>query len=410
MKKWPLEFNIPMQRAARQLTGKPIFKSAVMSAAEYQTFLDLAIEVQSTLTEWDWKPRDLWDVQGFLWVVFNEETATPPTPKPDLVAAAIPLSEHPEANPVNHPLNLILYGPPGTGKTWTTARLAVEICEGRRRSDSADGRPELMETYKKLVEARRVVFTTFHQSIGYEEFVEGLRPVTVGAGFGLIPCPGIFLNICERAISQPDDRFVLIIDEINRANVSKVLGELITLLEPDKRLKAANELIVMLPYSQKRFGVPGNLHVIGTMNTADRSIALLDTALRRRFDFQPMMPDYRLLKAVDDIDLGTLLEKINGRVEVLLDRDHQIGHSYFIDVKSKAGLDDVMRRKVIPLLEEYFHGDYEKVLLALNQKDKSASFIDKKDLPVLPGMDNEKRSSYAIADKFTPEGYVAAST
>ncbi len=585
-----------MQRAAKALTGKAIFKPAVMSADEYRAFLDLAARIREAMIAWGWSPRDLWDVQGFLWVVTDDDWAVqegrPATVNTDDEEGGL----MPDGS--KHPLNQILYGPPGTGKTYDSARLAVEICNGSAPSDRA----VLMEEYGSLVKANRIAFTTFHQSIGYEEFVEGLRPTTEGTkdseegqsgGFNLVPRPGIFKRIAGLAeaeltrpaggqgidlkgrkffkmslgesasgadvydaaiagnyvtlgwggdedwsdskydsrqaivdrwkeidpdmpagkghISQlsqlrtevlpgsivivPDGntsfraigliegdyyrepntveyahrrkvrwlrvfdkaqsldlivdgpfmmrslyslpagriniealsemiatksaapnaepkRFVLIIDEINRANISKVLGELITLLEPDKRIGAgANALSVTLPYSGDLFGIPKNLHIIGTMNTADRSIALLDTALRRRFHFTEMMPDYACLdREVGGIHLGELLTAINHRVEWLFDRDHQIGHAFFTDIATKAALDEVMQTKVVPLLAEYFYEDWEKVRAALNDSGAWFIAVEKLAAPPMLQEEGEERSRYAINKGDIPvEGYLAAS-
>jgi 5-methylcytosine-specific restriction enzyme B len=485
--------------------------------------------------------------------------------------------------------NLILYGPPGTGKTYQTAWEAVRLCLGDAVAVDLTGdknRDRLMAEYRRLMSEGRIEFVTFHQSISYEEFVEGLRPDTGpneadfstnddarGAGFRLEPAEGVFKTISERArldhvgqqsapwldrgksvfklsmignnwrpgfdhsiksdriywlfggrvdwsppgfeqfeaikarwqqdhpeatgqhasvsgtwyfrsvmeigdyvvltvgknqavavgrivgpyeyrpdLSAPEVEdtphtrrvewlwqdqngierakfypenfsafqplygmtervdwdglegaifpkrrdyptstarpFVLIIDEINRANISKVFGELITLLEPDKRLGRRDEIQLTLPYSKKRFGVPPNLHIIGTMNTADRSIALLDTALRRRFTFKELMPNPAILSPnVGGINLQKLLATINDRIEYLFDREHQIGHAYFTGCTSLDAVEDVMRHKVIPLLSEYFYEDWSKVAAVLGDGPQGPSrFLEARRLAAPPGI------------------------
>ena len=182
---------------------------------------------------------------------------------------------------------------------------------------------------------------------------------------------------------------VLIIDEINRGNVSSIFGELITLLEEDKRKGNVEEIEVYLPYSQKKFSVPNNIYIIGTMNTADRSVEAIDTALRRRFSFVEMPAQPKLLenKKLEDaeINLTQMLSTINDRIELLIDKDHQIGHSFFINLNNLEELKSVFKNKIIPLLEEYFFGDFGKIGLVLGE-----AFI------------NEKNISKVKLAKFTP--------
>ena len=379
-------------------------------------------------------------------------------------------------------LNQILYGPPGTGKTYSVVRKALEIIEGNASDDRSK--------FKEYVEKGQIKFITFHQSYGYEEFVEGIKAKTENDNISYRIEDGAFKRICKRAngdkillkevkeelteddfkklyenyvdklplfsnntygkiLETPTDKqpfylyknnqssilikpqnsndpktiscdklikdifhndsygmpsyepviiqdilsqeyesyktnhinknYILIIDEINRGNISKIFGELITLIEPSKRLGADDEIMVELPYSKEKFGVPSNLYIIGTMNTADRSIALMDTALRRRFEFVEMMPEYDTLNQtiIEGINVGEMLKTINERIEYLYDRDHTIGHAYFMGVTDIKTLANVFKNKILPLLQEYFYDDWEKIRLVLgdSQKDENLQLV-----------------------------------
>ncbi|ELX8377939.1 AAA family ATPase [Providencia vermicola] len=253
---------------------------------------------------------------------------------------------------------------------------------------------------------QRFAVVTFHQSYGYEEFIEGIRPRSDENGNISYPIePGIFMRLCQRANADPAHRYAIFIDEINRGNISKIFGELISLIEVDKRAGMPNAMSLQLSYSRAHFSVPANVDIIGAMNTADRSLAMMDTALRRRFDFIEMMPDLSLLSdiKVKGIELEPLLERLNSRIEALYDREHTLGHAFFIPVKKALDTHDedsafeqlkwVFQNKIIPLLQEYFFDDWSKIRLVLADNQKSEEhlqFVIEKnnDLDTLFGSDH----------------------
>lgn len=425
--------------------------------------------------------------------------------------------------------NIILYGPPGTGKTYHTAIYAVAICTGRtveeimeEINDPENGQSyeQIMEEYNELKKDHRIAFTTFHQSYGYEEFIEGIKPKVDNTN-GYVEYTiedGVFKDFCNQAMQIatmeiqkdaavwgirynnykyhneerefkedclkdgiikfkfmehegelrecfqntmkigdyvvthlddsridaigritgcaefngspvlsnwyrnvewivkdcdidlrdinkriyfhnselyrmenikpmhlvkliPEERppYVFIIDEINRGNISKIFGELITLLEDTKRAGMPEAASVTLPYSGETFTVPKNVYILGTMNTADRSIALMDTALRRRFQFIEMMPNSDVLRnihadKVEDLDVAHMLDVINQRISFLFDREHTIGHAFFTKLAKEPTLEclqSIFKKSVIPLLQEYFYEDYQKIQLVLGDNGKS---------------------------------------
>lgn len=251
--------------------------------------------------------------------------------------------------------------------------------------------PDLVDTLQRYLGYRpshgavikRYDFTTFHQSYSYEDFVEGIKPVMseeVAETLAYEVKPGIFKAMVRRALADPNHDYALLIDEISRGNVANIFGELITLIEDDKRAGAPNEMRARLPYSRDEFVVPKNLYIIGAMNTADRSVEALDTALRRRFTFVaiPPQPEHIQQPANLSVDLRKLLGIINARIEKLLDKDHCIGHSYFMGIAAsgdpEAELRHVFATKILPLMEEYFYGDPAKIGMVLGER-----FVSRRD-------------------------------
>jgi hypothetical protein len=309
------------------------------------------------------------------------------------LAGAAPLKAGPPAVQITtrkgmdtmRPLNLILHGPPGTGKTYTTINKALEILDPDYLATHKHDRPALKTRFDELATAGRIEFVTFHQSFAYEDFVEGIRATTDADGHGVDYRveDGVFKTLCERAALDAAAAttlpHVLIIDEINRGNISRIFGELITLIEPSKRRGAAEALTVTLPYSKRAFSVPQNLYLIATMNTADRSLTALDNALRRRFKFEEMPPKPELLDGVtvDGVNIGEMLRVMNQRIEVLFDRDHCLGHTYLLPLEKRENqtlenLESIFRHEILPLLQEYFFEDWEKIAWVLNDHRKKS--------------------------------------
>ena len=346
-------------------------------------------------------------------------------------------NNQPSANFERFNKNTILYGPPGTGKTYNTVAYAVAICKLKTKEELEDeeefkdtlgyvDHDKIFNKYEEFRKAGRIKFITFHQSYGYEEFIEGIKPkldINKITDLQYEIKDGSFKAFCKQANpacicnNSADNEhtgstsnqvpYVFIIDEINRGNISKIFGELITLVEPNKRFGAREERWATLPYSEDSFCVPDNVYILGTMNTADRSIALMDTALRRRFHFIEMIPNTKILKDVTIkdgsgekvVNVMSMLDTINKRIEYLYDREHTIGHGFFTSLIKKENqnmdnLRDIFKNKIIPLLQEYFYDDYKKIQLVLGDNDKS---IDKKYM-FIKEISNEKESLFKGSD------------
>ena len=274
-------------------------------------------------------------------------------------------------------LNQILYGAPGTGKTFSSAEYASAIVEKRTVNEAASTDAEregLMRKYQGYVDAGYITFTTFHQSYGYEDFIQGIKPDTEKGTICFNKTDGVFKKIADRAMEDNEHNYVIIVDEINRGNISKIFGELITLIEADKRWGEVNQISVTLPMGDV-FAVPNNLYIIGTMNSADKSISLVDTALRRRFAFVEMPP---MESVVKDATLRDIMHKLNSYLNhELRSSDLLIGHAYFVG-KNMDDLEPIMNNSIIPLLYEYFYDDESKVRKALECLDGTDYEIEPK--------------------------------
>ncbi|MEM1121125.1 MAG: AAA family ATPase [Bacteroidota bacterium] len=272
-----------------------------------------------------------------------------------------------------HSLNTILQGPPGTGKTYQTVNYALSIIENRTLLElEIEPRKDLRQRFEQYRAKGQIQFITFHQSYAYEDFVEGIKPSTKGGQIEYNIENGIFKQIAltAKAASNPNKKHVLIIDEINRGNIPAIFGELISLIEPDKRMGQTESIETILPYSKEPFSIPPNLYLLGTMNTSDRSVEAMDIALRRRFNFVEMPPQPYLLRPAIEagVNLEQLLTTLNNRIEALQDKDHLIGHAYFMQVTTLDDLMELFAKKIIPLLKEYFFGDLNKIGLVLGQQ------------------------------------------
>jgi len=377
-----------MRRALSLLDPTFDFGKGGMVTEEWGRIRALAARLAERLTEDGWPPEDMIDIQSFLWVAIAYEQGDGAEPEDEAEEAEDEaVDDEAEMTPMHRPTNTILYGPPGTGKTYGVVEKALEILDPQLLATAprlgAGGRALLKQRFDALLDEGYIRFVTFHQSFAYEDFVEGLKARTGdGGALEYAVEPGVFLELCIEA-QHSDLPYVLIIDEINRGNIARIFGELITLIEPSKRQGMDEALSVRLPYSKQVFAVPANLHLIGTMNTADRSLAAMDVALRRRFRFIEMPPQPQLLDAViDNVPLGELLGTINDRIEVLLGRDHLIGHAYLMGVTDLPSLADAFRLRILPLLQEYFFEDWQRIAWVLNDgvKPEGERFLRQRDL------------------------------
>lgn len=285
--------------------------------------------------------------------------------------------------------NLILQGAPGTGKTYNSAVIAVALIDGSLNSEDIDlpidvsDHKQVMERYQELINVSQIAFSTFHQSMDYEDFIEGLRPKVENGQIIYDIKKGIFKKICEAAEKEPEKNFVLIIDEINRGNVSKIFGELISLIEKDKRKdkESIHSLTATLTYSGEPFGVPANLYILGTMNTTDRNTGTLDYALRRRFVFKTMKADEQIVNAQEE-EIAEIALPLFSQVKEFIIKynsgdmdieDLMIGHSYFL-ASNVEQLQNNIEYKIKPLIKEYINDGILRMPSAKTLDDIFASW------------------------------------
>lgn len=273
--------------------------------------------------------------------------------------------------------------PPIAGVTRERPRIFLLTSPGEWYVDLIRVQQARADFYTKFLSRvgviKRYDFITFHQSYSYESFIEGIRPEYIAStkSIDYSPKDGVFKSLCNMASRHKEKQYAIFIDEINRGNISEIFGELISLIEIDKRDGEPSALTVVLPYSKTPFSVPKNINVYATMNTADRSIDQIDIALRRRFKFKPILPNAKAIKEelelqgvdahnISGIDLIRLFNTLNTRIEILLDSQHLLGHALFMNCKTYDDIANVIGNSVVPLLEEYFYDDVQKIQLIFN--------------------------------------------
>jgi hypothetical protein len=347
--------------------GNKIVLNSLPSGKTYSSIKELYNCLKVELH--DYGPKDMIDIQSFIWVCAD---AAKKNRVKSIKSVNLPPLNHEIIDRIKSILDrkgqVILYGPPGTGKTYWAEKAANELASysmfGKRYDQLLVD--EIYTIVGNENDRGIVRMCCFHPAYGYEDFIEGYRPKKENDIFRYVLVDGIFKGLCRDASDNPQFKYYIIIDEINRGDIPRIFGELMTALEKDKR-----DMNIVLPLSGERLAVPKNVCIIGTMNTADRSISLLDAALRRRFGFMEFMPDSSILKysTIEGIQLGDWLDMLNRRICKFLGdgaRNLQIGHSYLLEENGKPISDfskfqRIVHEEIIPLLEEYCYEDYYKL-------------------------------------------------